>query len=150
MPRPRAQETGLGWDVALGLVGYSIHGNAKGESLGRRVGSRQNSNAWVGEELTKGIEKLLAEQWWGGGTGVTDGSLQGVVNRGTGAGRSGRWSATQRALDLGSGVAGDLSRSHLGGGWRGQRQPHGVESRGGAKEIRPGDNRSPPRLGLKD
>lgn len=37
-----------------------------------------------------------------------------------------------------------------GGGWRGQRQPHGVESRGEAEEIKPGDNRSLPRLGMQD
>lgn len=52
----------MGWDVALGLIGYSIHGNAKRESLG--VGSRHSG---VEESLTKGIEKLLAEQWQGWG-----------------------------------------------------------------------------------
>lgn len=49
---------------------------------------------------------------------LTDGSLQRVVNGGTGAGRPGRWSTMQHPLDLGNEVASDLSRSSLGGGWR--------------------------------
>lgn len=87
------------------------------------------------EELTKGTEKLLAGQSAGGGglvNRVTAPQQRGV-SRGTGAGRSGRRRTVQSLLDFGNGVTGDLSRSCLGGGYREQRQPHGVGSRGGAQ-----------------
>lgn len=63
MSRPRAQGTGLSWDVALGLIGQSRQFNPCQErEVGKRRGLKTEQQCLGEEKPAKGIEKLLAEQ----------------------------------------------------------------------------------------